>query len=1078
MASENERPLVKYFAQFRVNETFFIWGGWKETGISNKLWEFDFSSQKWKEVNEGNKTPEARHSMAYATDGNKLYIFGGISTSGLLNDLWEFDVQAKQWRELKINSGGIGPEPCSGAGMLVSNGSAIVFGGDTGSNITTKLKMFRAKIDNTYPVWEEVKFSEKDEDGSDIPDSRSNFGYATFLNEREAYIYIFGGRVSNNIFNESDSLLILDCRSVIGSYDKYNTVRFKEIKFDDDHPFQRTDCGCAVDKEGNLFVFGGRGLGYINADLIKVKKDFLSLNVSNKKAYSEETVGKKSKFGKRILNSNNETSFSNTEGEYYSFHKKNLKFPSNESEDPFETLIHVFDYAPTPRVNSIVGYMKESFFVFGGRDPSTGEIFNDFYIISLTDGEWRRVVPREKSETPPARELASYCFDKGRLLIFGGLGPNPQTGKIEPSNELWEFSFFTETWKQLGKNSIQKPTPVYGSAITIFENVLLFIGGRTAYGLDYTVCDGKSLPFDNKVLMFGGRIGNRAMDTFKIVEFDGDGNASLIEDNGTFLSDGSHLDVVEAGCTVFNKSVYCFGGRQTSEGGTIMPTAFDTFRKIAISDEFITCSPGSYKKKEDCDFCPEGTYSNDYGSTNCTPCPPGTYSVWRGAQGFECQIVKAGCFSDAPGLKRQKYCDKEQYCPIGLTVIGAILALILLCLPSKKYMWMLDGYSNKYVDSLDPQTHKTTKQIKKTTFGGFVSIIGLFFVFGASLSTIFGYAMFGIEETKTTADASIEEKANFKNISNKMFLVNITLINYSGKCVDSSDNSSNVSGECSPNLGLGKTMYDPVNSYDSNGNTQLLFNPVCSQSESINTFYPETRDCTIKIDASFKSFVVDNSFAHFFSMFSSEREATCRAIKVYASLDSAIPEQNKTHPLKFTPYNYKSSIEEIVVADETSVFSGYRSTNVTLELKNSIYRRNITFKAYDQKNGHLINHISFDKGSTTNEYDFYNSMGFGMNIILKLDNNVVITQHSMKITWVMFFSSLGGTLVYFGYFGNVMPVFEMLINVNWPCGRKVQKKVTTVFHDSANKTKRKDTNKEYMKELETMLDEQLSSNLL
>ncbi|KAH7819825.1 uncharacterized protein MONOS_3638 [Monocercomonoides exilis] len=132
--------------------------------------------------------------MAYASDGDKLYIFGGISESGFRNDLWEFDIQSNQWKELEIETGGVGPEPCGGAGMLVSNGYAIVYGGDASEEFVTKLKIFWVKVDASSSwSWEAMKIADVNGNESYMPDSRSNFGHATFIGSNKVQSLMFGG---------------------------------------------------------------------------------------------------------------------------------------------------------------------------------------------------------------------------------------------------------------------------------------------------------------------------------------------------------------------------------------------------------------------------------------------------------------------------------------------------------------------------------------------------------------------------------------------------------------------------------------------------------------------------------------------------------------------------------------------------------------------------------------------------------------------------------------------------------------------------------------------------------------------
>eukprot|EP00770_Monocercomonoides_exilis_P001486 MONOS_1475.1-p1 / transcript=MONOS_1475.1 / gene=MONOS_1475 / organism=Monocercomonoides_exilis_PA203 / gene_product=unspecified product / transcript_product=unspecified product / location=Mono_scaffold00026:87763-91808(+) / protein_length=1319 / sequence_SO=supercontig / SO=protein_coding / is_pseudo=false len=1305
---ENKKPLVRFCAQFRVGKTFYIWGGWKESGLSNSLWSFDISAQEWKEENEGETKPKARHSMAYATDGEKLYIFGGISTSGLLNDLWEFDVQAKQWRELKINSGENDPEPCSGAGMLVSNGYAVVYGGDTGGDIVPKLKIFRVKIDTNSPQsWEAVKLTDINGNDSNLPDSRANFGHTTFVSTSRTHSYIFGGWEANNIFAGSNSLLILDCSKVVSGGSGEKTARYKELIFDQtqqgNNTMQRGDCGCATDDEGNLAIFGGRMNLFINADLLILMKEDLSFDVSEEEIYSEKAKERRRKFRNDVCNNDDFSSLfgvfdnenSDASSSSSSSANKKLTWMGNELNesnsapifDPvssavndnstFQLMMRVNDFAPSFRVNPFIGVDDDAFFVYGGRDPSTGEIFSDIHVFKIGSKAWTKLEAKVMSENPPARELAACCLDNGRLLLFGGLGPNPQTGKIEPSNELWEFSFISYSWKQLGKNSMVKPFAAFGASSAIYMDYLIVVGGQKFDGApcevgflfsfatdtwehtfkalpifkptllvmdmiasevaakeyfeqsntskesdeesitilakngknekrdlivedlkhltnnnqnidndelvlhptlvilggnfgtlpfrNCSVCDlyeelgkryrknkmstgnsaldddavnalkpfatakstmlrndedrtqifhyisGMALPLDDKVLMFGGRKRGRAMDSFKIVKFDQKGNPTITEDDGSGLTNGVHIDVVDAGCTVYHRNVVCYGGRQISEGRTVLPTALDTFHIMRLHEDLFSCTPGSYEDETgECVDCPHGSYSNDYGSKQCIKCPPGTVGNKIGSPEFACISVPAGSYSDTAGSNEYKNCTYDQYCPIGsattnntipaadqsksvqpspynmpvqtenylmiglylgCTIIGLSVALLLLCFPTRTFMFRLDSFSNKYVDTLDPDTHTTVKHIKKTTFGGFLTIVAISFVCGAALLVILTFAFLNTNETRTTVDVSMEKEADLVTFRNKEVKVELTLIDYTGECVGLPINTtSELSGKCSDKLGFGKSTFDPFNWYKKEN---YSITPKCTQIPSTNLFNSPTHHCRITLEAKNVELPIQNSLVNFFSMHSSEREASCRAIKVFASTDSAVPVQ---HDLSFGPDTSFSSTEHIFVSDTAHILRGSNPTNVTLELIPSIYRNEMS-SASTVSQGHLVNYISFEIGSYTDYIHLFNSMGFGINIQLALDKTVALTRHTMKVTWSMLLTSLGGTFVYLGYFGNVLPIFETLLNVNWPCGRKVQKKITTVFHDSSKKGRQTKANREYAEEMKTMMEEHLTTSM-
>eukprot|EP00770_Monocercomonoides_exilis_P007048 MONOS_7011.1-p1 / transcript=MONOS_7011.1 / gene=MONOS_7011 / organism=Monocercomonoides_exilis_PA203 / gene_product=Galactose oxidase, central domain / transcript_product=Galactose oxidase, central domain / location=Mono_scaffold00231:15050-18274(+) / protein_length=1075 / sequence_SO=supercontig / SO=protein_coding / is_pseudo=false len=1005
---ESKKPLAKNFAQFRIDNSFYIWGGRKESGLSNTLWSFDMSSCTWKEVDEGETIPEARHSMAYASNGDKLYIFGGISASGFLNDIWEFNTQTKKWRELKIASSGEGPKPCYWGGMLVSNGYAVVYGGDTGNSTDTKLRMFRAKIDDTYPVWEEVKITDRYGNDSNIPESRSNYGHSTFISSDGAYSYIFGGCPVNKIRNEFNSLLILDCSQVIKSGSGTLTARFRTIepketqKLDEDMDLFRVDCRCSTDKDGNLFIFGGRTQQGINSDLIEIEKNDLSFDQIEKEMNSIKAVERRKEFRKKILNDKHrDFNWRNREM------KKGSTLPnsfinSNECDSQFCLLIPSEGFAPSPRLNPIMGSINEQFFLYGGRDPISGEIYNDFYVCFKDGNRWEEIPTEYSPIIPPARELSAVCLDYGRMLIFGGLGPNPQTGKTEPSNELWEYSFELYSWKQLGKDSQKQPKPVYGASATIFMDYLIVLGGELSDGkmnkdlsvfnfgtgtwkiynegveafkpalfvMNMTIpnsssenimneslfgkaknltsinskgyrslphyseaniankthkiknastnarpllvsiggqigvqpfisfslwdpnddfkpinnstlnsnltrknrmksnsfwrssktaeerkendeklifhhIDGLALPMRNRVLMFGGKKGELAMDSFKIIEFDEFGKAKVTEDDGSVLGKEFHLDIVEAGCTVYQRSVVCYGGRQVNKDRTIALGAVDTIRIFNLTNLF-PCAQGSKESDGKCVDCDNGEYPDSYKSMNCTNCPPGTYDKDKEAKHFGCKAVPKGHFTNESKSDRYKNCSDGFSCPIGsaaenkgyenkstlsqpsslrpnkyeLSVkicvlaipvgVGVLVAIMLLCLPTKAHLFKLDRFSDKYFDTIDPVTHSSVKYIRKTTLGGLLSIIGISLVFGFALQIFIDFFFLNIEETKTFMDSSMDDATRENSMfENKKVLVEVTLIDYAGSCVEGADFSTETSGTCSEKLGIGKTQYDP-----------------------------------------------------------------------------------------------------------------------------------------------------------------------------------------------------------------------------------------------------------------------------
>lgn len=254
---------------------------------------------------------------------------------------------------------------------------------------------------------------------------------------------------------------------------------------------------------------------------------------------------------------------------------------------------------------------------------------------------------------------------------------------------------------------------------------------------------------------------------------------------------------------------------------------------------------------------------------------------------------------------------------------------------------------------------------------------------------------------------------------------------------------------------------------------KLTINSTCIQFLSANRYFTATHNCKIILEANEVELPVDDSKERFFGMHSREKDASCRAVKVFASADSTVPAQ---HNLTFGPDTAFSSIEAIFVGDEYFILSGSNPTIATIELIQSIYRNENNTVATVSK-GHLVNRITFDAGSYANNKELHKSFGVGVKVQQKLDKTVALIRHTMKVTYAMLLTLLGGTFVYLGYFGNVLPVFQTLMNINCPCRRKVQKELTTIFRDSLKKSQKTASNKEFIEEIKAMMEEHLTTGI-
>ncbi|XP_064602897.1 uncharacterized protein LOC135468528 [Liolophura sinensis] len=115
--------------------------------------------------------------------------------------------------------------------------------------------------------------------------------------------------------------------------------------------------------------------------------------------------------------------------------------------------------APTRRRDAGLGYEPESnvLVLFGGKDINNKHL-DDTWIYSIYSGRWRNATSTDR---PPAR----------RSFVYGSVGKRffIATGEGKPLlNDIWEFNFTSESWKQLPQKTCdtesQIPQPRYGGA--------------------------------------------------------------------------------------------------------------------------------------------------------------------------------------------------------------------------------------------------------------------------------------------------------------------------------------------------------------------------------------------------------------------------------------------------------------------------------------------------------------------------------------------------------------------------------------------------------------------------------------
>ncbi|KAH7825302.1 uncharacterized protein MONOS_610 [Monocercomonoides exilis] len=548
--------------------------------------------------------------------------------------------------------------------------------------------------------------------------------------------------------------------------------------------------------------------------------------------------------------------------------------------------------------------------------------------------------------------------------------------------------------------------------------------------------------------------------------FDEYGEVNIIRHKYDEGREETEYPFVHGSCVFMIDSLYCLGGYAVSEEMTPLPIATNKFTRIKLKSDLSGCSPGSFfnESEKQCTVCNGGTYSSHFNQTKCEKCPAGTYLKGSGTSLSSCIPCEEGEYQSKPGSVDCIECDLDSQCIVGSAannntlqrklfkcteqpksydpnsnketmftilfygvslLLGLTVAVVCFCLPTRDKLYKLDQFSNTYKDVLDEKTHKAIKTVKKTSYGGCVSIIGICFVVGAAAAVIVLFFLINTLENRIYVDSKMQNITLDKYTNKKMEFI-IRLRDYSGECVkDVKDKLTEAQGECSPLLGIGKTSYDPLNIYPV---LQSMLKPMCNQSPSPNKLFISTADCTIRLSAENISIDAAERRAKLLSFYSKEKDALFYGIDAFISVDSGIRKQEGYF---FIDSTYNSQAENHFDGDPAHVFKGGEQTQVVAELIVSKYEEN-KWKHIVQM-GNEASKISIKPGSQVKREGISFALSVGVDIYAELSQTVAVTTRSFKTSAVGLITALGGTFVYLNYMGKLIPVVEFIFSGKLCC---------------------------------------------
>ncbi|KAH7821210.1 uncharacterized protein MONOS_12868 [Monocercomonoides exilis] len=728
------------------------------------------------------------------------------------------------------------------------------------------------------------------------------------------------------------------------------------------------------------------------------------------------------------------------------------------------------DNKPPKMCRSGATIYESILYIVGGCDMNK-KLVSDIWSFNFATSEWHKIMFLAESIQRPTVFVKSYIPD------------DDSTGNTRSINRTRKKVHNSEKTlkKQKGKGNAQPIPHLFvcggdngvnqlGCCLTHpLQTAVYFEGWAYLLGPDFPIGSSGVVIGDGEVgFVVGGEEYGIAKKSFlSMFTFDEYGEVIDVTHKFDEGREAVNFPLVHGSCAFMIDSLYCFGGYSVSEGMTPLPIATNKFTRIKLKSHLSGCSPGSFfdTNTNQCTLCESGTYSSHFNQTKCEKCPAGSYLLYSGREKSSCIPCEDGTYQPTAGSSNCFACEPNSSCIVGsaasnntllrepfkcteqpksydpnsnketmFTVLfygvsltlGLIVAVVCFCLPTREKLYKIDQYSDSYKNKLDEKTHKAVKIVRKTSYGGCISIIGFCFVVGAAAAVIVLFFLINTLENRIYVDSKIQNITLDKFTNKKMEFI-IRLRDYSGECVKGvKDKSAEAQGECSPLLGIGKTSYDPLNIYPTE---PVAIEPRCSQSPSPNKLFASTTDCSIRLSGENISVDTIERRAKLLSFYSKEKDAFFYGIDGFISVDSGITQQKGYF---FIDSSYQSQAESHFDGDPSHIFKGGEQTQVVAELMVS--------KCEENKWKHIVhmgneaNKISIKPGSQVKSEDISLALSVGADVCVELSQTMTVTTRSFKTSAVGLITALGGTFAYLNYMGKLIPVVEFIFSGKLFCG--------------------------------------------
>ncbi|CAG9326896.1 unnamed protein product [Blepharisma stoltei] len=1036
----SQAPLARYTHGCWVDDTnskLYIFGGNSDNGPQNDMWVYDLSSLQWTQVLQKGSVPASRFRFGYSKyiDSNgklKLILFGGTLSTGYSSSLYIFDVETTYWTKM-TNTTSLVPNKLNGPLVQYYDGYVYVFGGDITGN--KELGIDSANTDT-------LRYSLASSAWTNITNINHKYEYRYFsgsvVYNKAAYL-LYGW--SDNTSQDIKNIMKLDFTDpdfkwaeVTVSYSSGGLDRIPRDSF------------AYVLADSAFYIFGGYSSneGIMN-DLVKFD---LTQNPVTYTILSDLYTGPDSRESHSLCVMDGLLYlFGGTNGNSF----VNDLWVYDPDTDLWES-VKAEGTTPSARSGHAASSQGDVMIIFGGKDDSG--YLNDMYQFNTLSNQWQEVNPTSSS-SPSARTGACMQIYMPYIIIFGG---KTSAGL---SREVWSYDSGTNEYTLLYDGTGDEgPTPVIGPACELqlddYGNMNLITMYGTADGEvplgDVDLFNLTSQKWTKLYTTNGATpLTNRAQAIIKkmnstIVVMGGEqwstdvfNDLYILNLNTSTTTTISSLPdyYYNAAFAYYKTILYIHGGGAVYGQAMRTSVTKSSFLEVDLKCPNMrpcpyTCSPGTYLNSTSCVECPKGSYSENYGVDSCTKCPKGSFNPLNGANTVrQCYPCSQNSFNNEEGASSCKNCPAGKTCPVGSTkplddsveissssiqpklysksdgdaqnaidyMVITIMIITFFVLVSiyffrgiRLYLQKIDLYSDKHNYILD-----APMKLMKTRMGGLFSIFFIILAIILIASDIITFEMANIEETK--ALVPLVTLQNEISVFTGYIRVYATFFRYGGECVT----EKNTCQE-SISYNLYYITYDKL---------------------QVNCTKSSENDCTISLACS--NCVVETGAYIQYNLL--EVSSYTSAISVNVTSTSSIP-------------NELSSINEVLVPNDNSVFRGYNPTQFFYTMTPSYFRSYVSDWT-DKVTGYHVSVASSPVGGsqyTITELPFTSDLKLQV-YLAKSDTSLYTTRAAKQTVIILISTLLGSVFGVMSAIGGVMRITEKSWNYT----------DTTVKHKKAKK---------------------------